>query len=218
MKRILLLTRLLLLRNKWLILLLMVWPLMIAAVIHFAGAGMNRDDIAALLGQESLYGVAMVAFAGSALLGAEERSGRIQIVLARAVARSEYLAALLLAAWLPLLLYVAGFCAAGVLLNSGSGFAPHEDMRLWPVILSLAVTQLCVGWTIAAASVLASVLLPTAFAAVATVAAAAAAEYGVMTYKPAALLLAPLTLIAAVAFFLIAVAAFAPQDLNLNSD
>ena len=218
MTRVLLLARLLLLRNKWLILLLMVWPLMIAIVIHFAGAGMDRDDVAALLGQEALYGIAMVAFAGSALLGAEERSGRIQVVLCRAVARSHYLAALLLAAWLPLLLYVGGFCAAGVLLNLGNGFDPQGDMRLWPVIGSLAVTQLCVGWTIAAASVLASVLLPTAFAAAATVVVAAIAEYGVVTYKPAALLLASLTLLAAALFFSAAATAFARKDLNLNSD
>ena len=218
MTRILLLTRLLLLRNKWLIMLLMVWPLMIAVVIHFAGTGMDRDDVAALLGQESLYGIAMVAFAGSALLGAEERSGRIQVVLARAVARWEYLAALLLAAWLPLLLYVTGFCAAGFLLNAGNSVDPRADMHLWPVILALAVTQLCVGWTIAAASVLASVLLPTAFAAVATVAVAAIVEYGVVTWKPGAFLLAAFTLVVAAACFAAATAAFVRQDLDLSSD
>ncbi len=216
MTKILLLTRLILLRNKWLILLLMVWPLLIALVIRYAGAGMNTDDIAALLGQESLYGIAMVAFAGSALLGAEERSGRIQIVLARAVSRSAYLGSLLLAAWLPLLLYVGGFCAAGFLF--GRGGDGLQLLHVWPIIASLAARQLCVGLVIAAASVLSSVLLPTAFAAVATVILAAASEYLVATLKPATSILFAASVLAAAVFFLLATYCFARQDLDLNSD
>jgi ABC-type transport system involved in multi-copper enzyme maturation permease subunit len=215
MARILLLTRLLLLRNKWLILLLMVWPLLIALVIHFAGAGMNSDDVVALLGQEALYGIAMVAFAGSALLGAEERSGRTQIVLARAVRRSEYLAALLLAAWIPLVLYVAGFCAAGLLLNN-PGFGPSLD--LWPTIFTLAGRQLCVGLIVAAASVLASVLLPTAFAATATVVVAAAVEYAVMHLRPGAMVLAGVAVVITAGLLGLASLVFERQDLALNSD
>jgi ABC-type transport system involved in multi-copper enzyme maturation permease subunit len=218
MTRVLLLTRLLLLRNKWLILLLMVWPMLIALVIHFAGAGIDRDDVTALLGQEGLYGIAMVAFAGSALLGAEERSGRVQVVLARAVRRSEYLAALFLGAWLPLLLYVAGFCAAGLLLNSTGDVDPGKTTSLWPAIFTLAGRQLCIGWTIAAASILSSVVLPTAFAATATVVVAAAAEYSVVHLNPRAALLFGLSMLFAAVFFAAACALFARQDLDLSSD
>ena len=215
MNRTLLLTRLILLRNKWLILLLMVWPVMIAVVIHFLGAGMSRDDISSLLHQESLYGVAMVAFAGSALLGTEERSGRIQTVLARAVSRREYLAALLLAAWLPLLLYVVGFVVAGFLFqNDALGNALH----LWHQIVRLAVSQLYLGLVVAAASILFSVILPTAFAAVGTIAAAAIAEYLAIIFKTGIVIQSMVFCFIAVLLFTGAVAIFNQQDLDLNAD
>ena len=215
MNRVVLLTRLILLRNKWLILLLMVWPIMIALVIHFLGAGMSRDDIVALLHQESLYGVAMVAFAGSALLGAEERSGRIQPVLARKVTRSQYLAALLCAAWLPLLLYVAGFLLAGLLFRADTlGNALH----LWNDIRIMAASQLYVGLVVAAASIFFSVMLPTAFAAVGTIATAAIIEYLAATFKAGLLLQSLTSFVVAILFFSAAVAVFNQKDLNLNSD
>ncbi len=215
MRRVALLTRLILLRNKWLILLLMVWPVMIALVIHFLGAGMNRDDIAALLHQESLYGVAMVAFAGSALLGAEERSGRIQPVLARTVTRLQYLAALLLAAWLPLVLYVAGFVLAGFFFQVD---AQGNALHLWREIRSMAMSQLYLGVVVAAASIFFSVILPTAFAAVGTIAVAAAAEYLASIFKASVRIPVFISFVVAGVFFRAAIAIFERKDLDLNSD
>ncbi len=215
MTSVLLLTRLILLRNKWLILLLMVWPVLIALVIHFLGAGMNREDIAALLHQESLYGIAMVAFAGSALLGAEERSGRIQIVLGRAVARGSYLAALLLAAWLPLLLYVAGFVAAGLLLRVD---ASGTHLHLWREIALLAASQLYLGIVVAAASIFFSVVLPTAFASVSTIVAAASTEYLANLFRIGTVLQLLCAVILAMVIFAAAVAAFNRRDLQLAKD
>ena len=62
-----------------------------------------------ILHQECLYGLGLVAFTGSALLGNEQRSRRVATVLSRAVSRRQYFLALFSAAWLPLALYVVSF-------------------------------------------------------------------------------------------------------------
>ena len=88
--------------NRWLWLLLVLWPWGMAAMLLIGGIHPAPEDIAAALGQQSIYGLALVAFAGGALLGNEQRSRRIVLVLSRAVSRRQYLAALWLAAFLPL--------------------------------------------------------------------------------------------------------------------
>ena len=90
--------------NRWLWLLLVLWPWVMAAILLVGDLHPAPEDVAALFAQQSFYGLGLVAFAGGALLGNEQRSRRIVLVLSRAVSRRQYLAALWLAAFLPLLL------------------------------------------------------------------------------------------------------------------
>src|SRR5580704_7661591 len=111
-------TRRLLYQNRWIYLMLMLWPFGMAAILLVPSPRPDIEDVLSVLHQECLYGLGLVAFTGGALLGNEQRSRRIATVLSRAVSRRQYFFALGCAAWLPLALYVISFVISGVLLFS----------------------------------------------------------------------------------------------------
>jgi hypothetical protein len=135
--------------NRWLWLLLVLWPWGMAAILLVGDLHPAPEDIAALFKQQGVYGLALVAFTGGALLGNEQRSRRIVLVLSRAVSRRQYLAALWLAAFLPLLLYVLDLALTGPVLG-----APADV--LWQTLGALLLLSL----TMASLAVLASLALP----------------------------------------------------------
>jgi hypothetical protein len=138
-------TRRLLYQNRWIYLFLMLWPFGLAAILLVPAAKPEMDDVLSIVHQECLYGLGLVAFTGSALLGNEQRSRRIATVLSRAVSRRQYFFALASAAWLPLGLYVISFLVSGIALFV-------EIDRPWLVLIALALAQLALGlWTAAAA-------------------------------------------------------------------
>jgi hypothetical protein len=128
--------------NRWLWLLLLLWPWGMVAILLGAGLQPAPEDIQAALEQQSIYGLALVAFTGGALLGNEQRSRRIVLVLSRAVSRREYLAALWLAAFLPLALYVVDLALTGRLLGA-SALALSQTLGAL-LLLSLAMASLAV--------------------------------------------------------------------------
>jgi hypothetical protein len=137
--------RRLLYQNRWIYLFLMLWPFAMAAILLLPAAKPETDDVLSILHQECLYGLGLVAFTGSALLGNEQRSRRIASVLSRAVSRRQYFFALVSAAWLPLALYVVSFLLSGTAL-----FASID--RPLTLLGALALAQLVLGmWTAAAA-------------------------------------------------------------------
>src|SRR5437899_10143166 len=89
-------------QNRWLFLLLMLWPYAMAAILLLPGDKPDVGDVLSILHQECFYGLALVAVTASTQLGNEQRSRRIVQALARAVSRTEYLLALALAALVPL--------------------------------------------------------------------------------------------------------------------
>jgi hypothetical protein len=138
-------TRRLLYQNRWIYLFLMLWPFGLAAILVVPAAKPEIDDVLSILHQECLYGLGLVAFTGSALLGNEQRSRRIAMVLSRAVSRRQYFFALVCGAWLPLAFYVVSFVVSGIALLGAID-------RPWPILFALALAQLVLGmWTAAAA-------------------------------------------------------------------
>jgi hypothetical protein len=135
--------------NRWLWLLLVLWPWGMAAILLVGGLHPAPEDVEAALAQQSLYGLALVAFAGGALLGNEQRSRRIVLVLSRAVSRRQYLGALWLTAFLPLLLYVLDLALTGPVLGASASV-------LWQTLGALLILSL----TAASLAVLASLALP----------------------------------------------------------
>lgn len=135
--------------NRWLWLLLVLWPWGMAAVLLIGGIQPEHEDIAALFEQQSVYGLAVVAFTGGALLGNEQRSRRIVLVLSRAVSRRQYLASLWLAAFVPLVLYALDLALTGLVLE-----APADV--LWQTLGALLLLSV----TMASLAVVASLALP----------------------------------------------------------
>jgi hypothetical protein len=135
--------------NRWLWMLLVLWPWGMAAILLVGGPHPAPEDVAAALEQQSIYGLALVAFAGGALLGNEQRSRRIVLVLSRAVSRRQYLGALWLTAFLPLVLYVLDLALTGPVLGVPA-------LVLWQTLGALLVLSL----TTASLAVLGSLVLP----------------------------------------------------------
>jgi hypothetical protein len=153
MSKIWQITRRLLYQNRWIYLFLMLWPFGLAAILVLPAAKPDIDDVLSVLHQECLYGLGLVVFTGSALLGNEQRSRRIATVLSRAVSRRQYFFALASAAWLPLAVYVVSFVVSGATLFA----AIH---RPWTLLFALALAQLVLGMWAAAAALFFATWLP----------------------------------------------------------
>lgn len=156
-------TRRLLYQNRWIYLFLMLWPFGMAAILLVPSGTAEIDDVLSILHQECFYGLGLVAFTGSALLGNEQRSRRIAGVLSRAVSRRQYFLALASAAWLPLCLYVFSFVVSGSRLFA----AIHRPVTL---LFALALAQLVLGMWTAAAALFFATWLPTMLASTASLA------------------------------------------------
>jgi hypothetical protein len=156
-------TRRLLYQNRWIYLFLMLWPFAMAAILLVPAGRPEMDDVVSILHQECLYGLGLVAFAGSALLGNEQRSRRIASVLSRAVSRRQYFFALVSAAWLPLAVYVASFVVSGGVLFAAVD-APLSGL------LGMALAQLVLGMWTASAALFFATWLPTMLASTASLA------------------------------------------------
>ena len=149
-------------QNRWLFFMLMLWPYAMAAILCFGGQP-DPDDVLWMLHQECFAGLALVAVTGSTLLGNEQRSRRIIMVLARSVSRPQYLLSLLMTAWLPLVLYVSGFVFSGIFM-ARLLHKPYEG------ILVMAMAQLVLGIWAGAVSIFWSILLPQILASIVSVA------------------------------------------------
>ena len=231
MTKVWLIARRLLWQNRWLFLMLMFWPYVMALILTVGGKP-DPDDVTWMLHQECFAGLALVAVTGSTLLGNEQRSRRIIMVLARSVSRPQYLFSLLLTAWLPLVLYVSGFLVSGIVLAT----MLHSSFE---GILVMALAQLVLGVWAGAVSVFWSVLLPQILASIVSVACLGLAVYigelGMIGPGRVLLVLfetaisggnvgaaigvdAVLTLLAGGVWFAAASWTFSRRDLNLTAD
>lgn len=144
-------------QNRWLLILLGLWPCAISAILLIPKGRVETGDIQALLQQEAIYGVALAAFQAGSLLRNEQRSRRIIQILACPVSRGEYLFALLLATVLPLVLYLGGFIFSGFLLTDSANLPMDGVYLLAAIIFELGIWVAC-------AALLFSVFLPSLLA------------------------------------------------------
>jgi ABC-type transport system involved in multi-copper enzyme maturation permease subunit len=218
-------------QNRWLFLMLMIWPYVMAAILCFGGQP-DPDDVLWMLHQECFAGLALVVVTGSTLLGNEQRTRRIIMVLARAVSRPQYLLSLLITAWLPLVLYVTGFIVSGI-------FMAGLLHKTYQGILVMAAAQLVLGIWAGAISIFWSILLPQIIASIVSVACVGLAVYvgqlGMIgparllltlfqvsivgeNTLPAVMLDAVLTLLAGAVWFTASSWLFGRRDLNLTAE
>jgi ABC-type transport system involved in multi-copper enzyme maturation permease subunit len=218
-------------QNRWLFLMLMLWPYIMTAILCY-GSQPDPDDVLWMLHQECFAGLALVAVTGSTLLGNEQRSRRIIMVLARAVSRPQYLLSLLITAWLPLVFYVTGFLISGIFM-AGLLQMPYQG------IVIMALAQIVLGLWVGAVSIFWSTLLPQIVASIVSMGCVGLAVYlgQVGWIGPGRLLLAlfqtaisgknapasigidtVLTLLAGAVWFTAAAWLFSRRDLNLVAD
>ncbi len=213
--------------NRWLLFLLLLWPYAMAALTIIGDGRPSPDAVLALLKEECFYGIALVAFTGAYLLGNEQRSRRIITVLARAIHRWQYLLALLLAAWVPLVLYLVGFVLSG-------SYMFHQSQVSIQIVLDLALLQLVVGLWAGTLSIFFSIFLPSILASLASGGTMAALAFlsitgpgrlleatTTATFASAHLLMTrdlTLTLALSAIVFAAACALFSRRDLNLTGD
>ena len=226
-------TRRLLYQNRWVYFFLMLWPFGMAAILLVPSGRPEPDDVLSLLHQECLYGLGLVAFTGSALLGNEQRSRRTGAILSRAVSRRQYFLALVSAAWLPLALYMTSFLICGAALFAAIDKPPFP-------LFTLALAELALGLWTAAAALFFSTWLPMMLASTASL--VLLALVGVAGYKwpsiaPARLLFSLsqgdlegaarllhrpsgflLIVVGAILLFILGNAIFERLDLRLKSD
>jgi ABC-type transport system involved in multi-copper enzyme maturation permease subunit len=231
MRKAWLIARQLLRQNRWLFLMLMFWPYVMAIILTVGGKP-DPDDVLWMLHQECFAGLALVAVTGSTLLGNEQRSRRIVMVLARSASRAQYLLALLMTAWLPLVLYGSGFLVSGI----GLAVLLHKPFA---GVLVMALAQLVLGVWAGSVSIFWSILLPQIPASIVSVACVGLAVYlgELGMIGPGRLLLAlfetaisgrnapatigmdaVLTLLAGGVWFAAAAWIFSRRDLNLTAD
>jgi hypothetical protein len=231
MRKAWLIARQLLWQNRWLFLMLMFWPYVMAIILTVGGKP-DPDDVLWMLHQECFAGLALVAVTGSTLLGNEQRSRRIVMVVARSVSRAQYLLALLMTAWLPLVLYGSGFLVSGI----GLAVLLHKPFA---GVLVMALAQLVLGVWAGSVSIFWSILLPQIPASIVSVACVGLAVYlgELGMIGPGRLLLAlfetaisgrnapatigmdaVLTLLAGGVWFAAAAWIFSRRDLNLTAD
>ena len=154
LRRVTLVTRMLLRQNRLLLLMLLLWPCLLSVLLfaleHNAPA---PDDVRAMLQQELFYGLVLAGVGASVALGAEEKAGRVSGVLGRAVSRSEYLLSLTVSAYLPLVAYGCVWLANASLLlhwsHAGGGS-----------LLGICFGTMVAGLLLCAAGVLFSMILP----------------------------------------------------------
>lgn len=144
-------------QNRWLLLLLALWPIAISIFLQAQGK-LDRSDVQALLMQEGFYGIALTAFQGGALLPTELKSKRIIQVLSCGISRGDYLFALFLATLLPLALYLGGFVFAGLLLDESS----------WSLFLNVLCVGV-IGISTGCAALLFSIFLPSVLSAASSI-------------------------------------------------
>lgn len=212
-------------QNRWLFLFLLLWPWAMDAILLIPAGAASHGDLLSILREECLYGLALVAFTGSAQLRNEERSRRIAAVLSRAVSRREYLFALLAAAWIPLVLYAASFFLSCLLLVS-------RYPSLLPTASAMAGALVLIGLWAASLSVFFGAWLPTWLASIATLGLLAlsymlgrqAAGFGLLwdavlgNLSEVNIAGAITAVLASAVFFWAASAAFERRDLNLKGN
>jgi hypothetical protein len=158
--KLVLVTLAMLRQNRWILLMLALWPVAMALILLVPGGAPDKDDVLSVLRQECFYALALISVTAASQLGNEERSRRSVFVLARSVSRGKYLLAALLSPLLSSMAFTLCFLLCGYVLvrESGGNFAAVAAMALMQFVL-------CIWF--AAFGVLFSVFLPIVLATVA---------------------------------------------------
>lgn len=152
MKSVLLVAIAYLRHNRWLLLMLLLWPWLFSIVLSFGGEN-QIGDYSATLQQESFYGIVIIGFMATAALNNEQKSRRVIAVLSKAVSRGQYLASFLFGVFL---------VGLGFVLNLGVATqiaTRHMHVDVSHLAIFLAAVLIIAVW-VASLSLMLSTFLP----------------------------------------------------------
>jgi hypothetical protein len=147
--------------QRWPILVLMLWVLVMTILGLAVDVRSSREDLLVVFKELAIYGMAFAIFFGGSAIHNERKSRRILSVLSKGVGRRQYLSGLLSGIVLALLLYC--FCM-GLTGSWVLGLGGFSRSLLWFLMLVILIACLLA----AAVSVLFSTFLPPLFATLAT--------------------------------------------------
>src|ERR1700756_2266163 len=128
--------------QRWPILVLLLWVLLLAFLGLLPDVARNREDLLFIFKQVAVYVVAFSVFFGGSAIYNERKTRRILAVLAKAVARHEYLSGLVLGVTLAcaILFFALGLTGSWVLGQLGFPVA-----IVWSLMVSLVVACTLAG-------------------------------------------------------------------------
>jgi MFS family permease len=147
--------------QRWPILVLLLWVLVMSGLGLAMDVRRDREDLLAMFKQLAMYGLAFAVFFGGSAIHNERKSRRILAVISKGVGRREYVFGLLIGIVFALLLYCICMGLTGTWVLGPGGFSIS---LLWFLMLCFLVA--CV--LAAAVAVLFSTFMPPLFATLAS--------------------------------------------------
>jgi ABC-type transport system involved in multi-copper enzyme maturation permease subunit len=147
--------------QKWPILVLMLWIVVLSVLGLFVESRVAREDVLFIFKQGAVYGVVFAVFFGGSAIYNERKTRRILAVLSKSVGRGEYVSGLLAGIALATGIYWFSMGVTATWVLGGAGLPVPQ---LWALILCLAVASMLS----ATVAVLFSTVLNPLFATMAT--------------------------------------------------
>lgn len=128
--------------QRWPILVLLLWVLLLAFLGLISNIQREREDLLFIFKQVAVYVVAFSVFFGGSAIYNERKTRRILAVLAKAISRQQYLSGLVLGVTTASAIY----CFALGLTGSWTlGFAGFPMVEVWYLMLSLVAACMLAG-------------------------------------------------------------------------
>jgi len=128
--------------QRWPILVLLLWVLLLAFLGLISNIQRQREDLLFIFKQVAVYVVAFSVFFGGSAIYNERKTRRILAVLSKAISRQQYLSGLVLGVTIASAIY----CFALGLTGSWTlGFAGFPMAHVWYLMLSLVAACMLAG-------------------------------------------------------------------------
>jgi ABC-type transport system involved in multi-copper enzyme maturation permease subunit len=121
--------------QRWPIVVLLAWILLLAIVHRLAELSRTKEDLLFLFQQVATYVLVFTVFFGISAIRNERRSRRILPVLAKGIRRSQYIAGLLMGMLLASAIFCVALLFAGVGILGAFGYAPGQVIYLLSALL-----------------------------------------------------------------------------------
>jgi ABC-type transport system involved in multi-copper enzyme maturation permease subunit len=123
--------------QRWPILVLMLWVVLLAVLGLVVDLRANREEILFIFKQLAVYVVAFSVFFGASAIHNERKTRRILAVLSKSVGRGQYISGLLGGIVLATAIYTSAMGVTGTWVLGASGFPARQ---IWLLIFSLMLS------------------------------------------------------------------------------